>query len=160
VTRIRTILVPTDFSEPAAAALQYAQMLAGQFKSRLHLLHVVAWPYLYDPWGTQSMALRVADLLAGSEAAARRQLQTFVPKSGPLRGHVMTATATGVTVDQILRYVSAKHIDLVVMGTHGRGMVGRLVLGSVAGRLVQCSPVPVLTVHGRVRAATRRKRRG
>ena len=65
--RIERILVPTDFSAPAAAAWKYAQWLAGRFKSRIHLLHVVTLPYLYDPWGTESVALRMGDLLAQSE---------------------------------------------------------------------------------------------
>jgi nucleotide-binding universal stress UspA family protein len=157
-TRIRTILVPTDFSDPAAAAWRYAQVLARQFKSRIHVLHVVALPYLYDAWGTRGVTLRMGDLLAQSEAAALEQLQTFVPRTGPLARRVVAATAVGIPVEQILDYVSAKHVDLVVMGTHGRGVVGHLLLGSVAERLVQRSPVPVLTLHGPQPAARRRKR--
>lgn len=154
--RIRRILVPTDFSEPAAAAWRYAQALAGRFNSHIHLLHVVPLPYLYDAWGTEAIALRMGDLLAESEARARKQLQKSVPKTGPLAGRVVTAAATGITVEQILEYVSAQHIDLVVMGTHGRGTVGHLLLGSVAERLVRYSPVPVLTLHGHKQRRTRR----
>jgi nucleotide-binding universal stress UspA family protein len=157
---IRAILVPTDFSDPARAAYRYAQMLARQFHSRIHLLHVVALPYLYDAWGTEAVALRMADLLAQSENLANRSLQRLVPKAGPLAGRVTTATTTGITVDQILEYIAAKRVDLVVMGTHGRGAVGHLLLGSVAERLVQRSPVPVVTVHGTAtRPPARRRRR-
>ncbi|MFI5178118.1 MAG: universal stress protein [Vicinamibacterales bacterium] len=147
MTPIRTILVPTDFSAPASAAWQFAQGLAGPLKSRIHLLHVVATPYLYDAWGTEGIALRAAELLALSEDAARSELARLVPKAGSLRGRVVAATRTGLTVEQILEYVAANHIDLVVMGTHGRGPVGHLLLGSVAERVVQHSPVPVLTLH-------------
>lgn len=157
--RVRRILVPTDFSEPAGTAWRYAQFLAGQFKSRIHLLHVVALPYLYDAWGTETAALRMGDLLAESEAMALKQLQKSVPKTGPLAGRVVTATSTGITVEQILGYISAQHIDLVVMGTHGRGLVGHLLLGSVAERLVRHSPVPVLTVRGPQRGTKPRKSR-
>jgi nucleotide-binding universal stress UspA family protein len=159
--RIRRILVPTDFSEPAHAAWRYAQMLAGPFKSRIHLLHVVAVPYLSDGLGTETYAPRLAELLAGSEDAARKRLQKFVPRTGPFVGRVVAATATGITVEELLEYISTRHIDLVVMGTHGRGLVGHLLLGSVAERLVKRSPVPVLTVHGAKRtASSRRRRRG
>ena len=156
--RIERILVPTDFSAPAAAAWKYAQWLAGRFKAQLHLLHVVPLPYLYDAWGTEAVALRMGDLLAQSEAMARKQLQRSVPKSGPLAGRVVTAATTGITVEQILDYISARHIDLVVMGTHGRGLVGHVLLGSVAERLVQLCSVPVLTVHGPKRGTRPRKR--
>ena len=156
--RIERILVPTDFSAPAAAAWKYAQWLAGRFKSRIHLLHVVTLPYLYDPWGTESVALRMGDLLAQSEAMALKQLKKSVPTTGPLARRVVTATATGIPVEQILDYVSAQHIDLVVMGTHGRGLVGHVLLGSVAERLVQLCSVPVLTVHGPKPGTSPRKR--
>jgi nucleotide-binding universal stress UspA family protein len=91
----------------------------------------------------------MAELLAAAEGAARRGLARLVPHSGPLANRVVTASATGPTVDRILEYVSKNRIDLIVMGTHGRGAVGHLLLGSVAERVVQRSPVPVLTVHGR-----------
>jgi nucleotide-binding universal stress UspA family protein len=158
--RIRTILVPTDFSEAAGAALRYAQMLASQFKSRLHLLHVVSPPFLYDAWGTESAAMRMAEFAAQAETAARSQLATLAAGTGSGARRPVTATADGFPVDQILDYVAAHRIDLIVMGTHGRGMVGHLLLGSVAGRVVQRSPVPVLTVHGPApRAARPRARR-
>ena len=161
MTTIRTILVPTDFSEPADAAWRFAQMLASRLKSRIHLLYVVSTPYLYDAWGTEAVALRAAELSTIAENAARRQLRALVPRTGSLRTRVVTATRIGLTVEQILKYIADKHIDLVVMGTHGRGLVGHLLLGSVAERIVQHSPVPVITLHGdtsRAVPAARRRR--
>jgi len=161
MTTIRTILVPTDFSEPADAAWRFAQMLASRLKSRIHLLYVVYTPYLYDAWGTEAVALRAAELSTIAENAARRQLRALVPRTGSLRTRVVTATRIGLTVEQILKYIADKHIDLVVMGTHGRGLVGHLLLGSVAERIVQHSPVPVITLHGdtsRAVPAARRRR--
>jgi nucleotide-binding universal stress UspA family protein len=158
MTRIRTILVPTDFSEPAGAAWHYAQMFADRFKSRLHVLHVVSPPFLYDAWGTDTAALHTAELLTQFEGAARTQLQKLVAGTGRRARRVVAATATGLTVEEILEYISKHRIDLVVMGTHGRGMVGHLLLGSVAERVVQRSPVPVLTVHGAARTAARPRR--
>jgi len=157
MTPIRRILVPTDFSAPAEAALKYARMLAGRFESRIHLLHVVGLPYLYDAWGTETVALRMADLLAQQEELARKQLQALAPRSSVRSKELVLATAAGVTVDEILNYIATNKIDLVVMGTHGRGRVGHLLLGSVAERLVQRSPVPVVTVHGTAAAAKRKR---
>ena len=161
--RLRRILVPTDFSGPADRAWRYAQALARQSKGRVHLLHVVAQPYSYDAWGTEGVALHMGELLAKAEIAARSGLARLAPLSRSLAGRVVTATATGPTVDRILDYVSKHRIDLIVMGTHGRGAVGHLLLGSVAERVVRRSPVPVLTVHGksehtRLRSRTRAKR--
>jgi nucleotide-binding universal stress UspA family protein len=147
--RLRRILVPTDFSDPAERAWRYAQALAQESKGRVHLLHVVAEPYLYGAWGTEGAALQLGEMLAEAKKAAQRGLARLASRSRSLTGRVVTATATGPTVDRILEYVSRNGIDLIVMGTHGRGFVGHLLLGSVAERVVQRSPVPVLTVHGR-----------
>ena len=147
--RLRNILVPTDFSEPAVEAWRYAQAFARESKARIHLFHVVGEPYLYDAWGTEGAALRMGELLAEAERAAQHGLARLIPHSGPLARRVLTATATGPIVDRILDYVSENRINLIVMGTHGRGRVGHLLLGSVAERVVRRSPVPVLTVHGK-----------
>lgn len=140
---IRHILVPTDFSEPAQAALQYARSLAAEFGSDLHLLHIVPEPYIY-PWGTEVSTMPLVDLLTQSETQAAERLKTIAPSDVKTK----TATAIGTPVDRILQYIADEGIDLVVLGTHGRGAVGHLLLGSVAERVVRRSPVPVLTVKG------------
>jgi nucleotide-binding universal stress UspA family protein len=144
---IRQILVPTDFSEPADAALNYARALAEEFGSRLHIFHVVPEPYVY-PWGTEVSTLPLADLMAQSEALSNTRLAELIPAAEAPKGGVTTSTAIGTPVDCILDYIKNSNIDLVVMGTHGRGPVGHLLLGSVAERIVRRSAVPVLTVKG------------
>jgi nucleotide-binding universal stress UspA family protein len=159
MTRIRTILVPTDFSAPADAAWRYAQMLADKFKSRLHLLHVVSPPFVYDAWGTDAGTFNTTEMIALFEDQSRKQLQRIVAATSRRTKRVVTATETGLTVEQILEYIRKHRIDLVVIGTHGRGMVGHLLLGSVAERVMQHSPVPVLSVHGKAGRAKGAKRR-
>jgi universal stress protein A len=144
---IRRILVPTDFSEPADAALKYARTLAEEFGSVLHLLHVVPEPYVY-PWGTEISTMPLVDLLTQSETQASERLKELIDDTGAMKDKVKTATAIGTPVDRILKYIADEQIDMVVMGTHGRGAVGHLLLGSVAERMVRRSPVPVLTVKG------------
>ena len=145
--RIRHILVPTDFSEPAEAALQYARALAQEFESRLHLLHVVPEPYVY-PWGTELSTLPLAALLTQAEEAAKQRLAQLVGGLDGTSAGIDFSTAIGPPVDRILDYVGTHQIDLIVMGTHGRGMVGHLLLGSVVERVIRRAAVPVLTVHG------------
>lgn len=144
---IHRILVPTDFSEPANAALKWATTLAREFNSRLYLLHVVPEPYAY-PWGTELSTLPLNDILAQSEDAARQRLGELAAETQLPAAQVTTSAVVGTPVDQVLALVKDEQIDLVVLGTHGRGLVGHLLLGSVAERVVRRSPVPVLTVHG------------
>jgi nucleotide-binding universal stress UspA family protein len=144
---IHRILVPTDFSEPAHAAMKWASTLAREFDSQLYLLHVVPEPYAY-PWGTELSTLPLNDILAQSEEAARERLAQLAAETTLPAERIVTRAVVGTPVDQVLALVKDERIDLVVLGTHGRGLVGHLLLGSVAERVVRRSPVPVLTVHG------------
>jgi len=155
---IDNILVPTDFGEPADAAIQYARALAAEFASRVHLVHVVPEPVAY-PWGTELSTFSLANILSESEAGAIERLQTFASSLGLPADRVVTHAAVGRPVDKILDYIGGQRIDLVVMGTHGRGAVGHLLVGSVAERIVRHSPVPVLTVHSAPAAAAERAAR-
>ena len=153
---IKRILVPTDFSEPAAAAVKWATTLALEFDGQLYLLHVVPEPYMY-PWGTELSTFPVSDILTQSERAAEQHLLRLADAAGMPKTRVVTRSVIGTPVDQILTVIAQDKIDLVVLGTHGRGMVGHLLLGSVAERVVRRSPVPVLTVHGDARNAELKK---
>jgi nucleotide-binding universal stress UspA family protein len=155
--RLRTILVPTDFGPSSNEALKYAKVLAERFHARLHLLHVVSVPYLYDAWGTEAIAMQAVNLQNQLDRDARRQLNALVPRSGPLAKRVTTSIADGATVESLLDCIRAKHIDLVVMGTHGRSPMGHVLLGSVAERIVRHSPVPVLTMHEATAKTPRRR---
>ncbi|HEX5215653.1 MAG TPA: universal stress protein [Vicinamibacterales bacterium] len=144
--QVRAILVPTDFSGPATAAWEHAQWLATQLRSRIHLLHVVS-PAPFDGMSDEAAGMQLGAIFRNAEQYAREQLQTMIPARGPLAKRVIVATASGPTVDGILHYAAANDIDLIVIGTHGRGAVGHLLLGSVAERCLQRATLPVLTVH-------------
>ena len=144
---IRDILVPTDFSEPAEAALDFAKALANEFGSRIHLFHVVATPQV--GWAAEGSTYSWPTLLADLETEGRTYLERLVPATDPLASRITCATAIGSPVDEILTYATDHHIDMIVMGTHGRGLMGHMFLGSVAERVVRRATVPVLTVHGK-----------
>jgi nucleotide-binding universal stress UspA family protein len=82
------------------------------------------------------------------EAEARLQLEKVAESTGLRTDHVVLATAWGDPADEILKYAREHAVDLVVCGTHGRRGVDRLIMGSVAERVLRLAPCPVLTVHG------------
>ncbi|MEO6665546.1 MAG: universal stress protein, partial [Nitrospiria bacterium] len=138
---LRTILVPTDFSACSLRAMRYALALAEGFSARVIALHVMERPaYGFDvsPLGIQDnpdTTLLVAELM---EDWIRR-----VTRHGIEVGwHI----EIGVPVEEIRSAVERHHVDLVVMGTHGRTGLAHAWLGSVAERVVQRSPCPVLTL--------------
>ena len=143
---IREILVPTDFSDTAEAALAYAKELAAKFGSRLHLLHVVATPQA--GWAGDGTVSSWPALLADLEDDARQRLNQIASSAEPSTAPVCLETIVGIPVASILDYAQTHHIDLIVMGTHGRGFMGHVLLGSVAERVVRLAQIPVLTVHG------------
>lgn len=146
--RIRTILVPTDFGPSSRAAWNYAQEIAIRFNSKLHVVHVLTPPpFVEDPLGADRLAMQLADLLKESARDVERALSRLVARPA-LERRVVRRMVTGKPVDEILRYVRAHRIDLVVMGTHGRGPIKHVLLGSVAERVVRHCPVPVVTLHG------------
>jgi nucleotide-binding universal stress UspA family protein len=141
---LKSILVPTDFSECGDAAVKYGRELAEHFGAELHLLHVVEDPYRYAS-GVESIPLTGYDFVERWQQTARETLRKSVPEieaPGP-----SISCPVGVPVDEIVRYAREHQTGLIVMGTHGRGAVAHVFLGSVAERVVRKSPCPVLTVH-------------
>jgi len=117
------ILVATDFSDGAETAFDVAVQYARALHARLHLFHVF--------WAGE---VEVTQLLA--DAAAR---------AGP-DVSVTVAGAGGDPAEQILLYATGHSIDLIVVGTHGRTGASRVLLGSVAERVVRGARCPVLVV--------------
>ena len=147
MTGITRILVPTDFSATADAALDYAFMLADRFGASLQLLHVLDDPFVADGMAaeayiTEAPVLRTAMLHEAQEKLAHRanRRQSGIPR-------IDTEVLFGHGARTIAEYAADTKVDLIVMGTHGRTGVAHLLLGSVAERLVRTAPCPVLTIR-------------
>ncbi len=144
--RIRTILVPTDFSADAEPAIEAAlDLLAGvEEPGRLILLHAYHLPYEYTVYGTIPTSF---DFRQDAGSAAETRLQELAE---PLRSQglaVDTLTCEGYPPEVIVAEAEAQGADLVSMGTHGRSGLAHLVMGSTAERVVKHAPCPVLTVR-------------
>ena len=142
----KRILVPTDFSEPSDAAFAYAKELAEAFDASIHLLTVVEDP-LSQPWALESYGTSLADVLEDFKANARKHLEQALPDADRMKYKAELVTAVGLPFTQIVKYATAHHVDLIVIGTHGRGGFAHAILGSVAERVVRFAPCPVLTVR-------------
>jgi nucleotide-binding universal stress UspA family protein len=141
---LKRILVPTDFSQCSDAAVRYARALAEAFQASLHLLHVVQDPYT-QPWAAEAFPAPLGEMLGQWEEQARLRLGTLVGEQE--RATTTTATVVGSPFFEIVRYAAEQQIDLIVIGTHGRGPIGHMLLGSVAEKVVRKAPCPVLTVR-------------
>jgi nucleotide-binding universal stress UspA family protein len=141
------ILHPTDFSESADRAQHRAVGLARGLGAELVLLHVTAdLPPLYHQgfWGLTDAAAVVEEQRKWASDTLQSRIATIVSEGVPARAKVVA----GIPVDEIVRAATEDGVDFIVMGTHGRGGLDRMLLGSVADRVIRLAPCPVMTVRG------------
>ena len=143
------ILVPTDFSAPSAAALAAAKDLAARFGASLHLVHVLEDPYAVAAYSADALGYLPPGIKDAWQHEAEKQLNAlFTPAE---RAQFMATTTVlfgGSTAREIVEHAQNNLIDLIVMGTHGRGGMAHLLLGSVTERVVRAATCPVLTMRG------------
>jgi nucleotide-binding universal stress UspA family protein len=139
----KQILVPTDLSEGAEQALDYACELARTLGAQVHLLNVVGIPSMGVPeLGVAVTSSMIDQMVVDSQAAVERLSKT---RCDAKLGQVMVRT--GDARDVINQTAKELGIDLIVMGTHGRRGISRALLGSVAETIVRSAPCAVLTVR-------------
>ena len=160
---MRHLLVPTDFSKTATTALSYAVALCQDLQGRITLLHVTHTEKLneslmgLDALQYLSSALELPSTAGGFapsfdmeelKKVAKQKLEECVES---IRDQVSieTAFAEGRPSVKIVEYARDHDVDMIVMGTHGRGSVAQFFLGSVAENVVRSAACPVVTVRGK-----------
>ncbi len=141
---IQTILVPTDFSELATEAVDFAFVMSKQMKLRMIFLYVDEWPDQSDttaPLHNEYGAYKKEDAGALLSALVRRA------KNLGLEGS--TEVVDGVPFLEIIRTARKRNADLIVIGTHGRSGLPQTIIGSEAERIIRESTCPVLTVKSK-----------
>jgi nucleotide-binding universal stress UspA family protein len=142
VETFKHILVPTDFGDCADHALDVAVALAKSLNAKLTLLHVCELPVSAYAMYAQGLYFPMDSL----EAAAAKALESATVRLKERHPGAESALRSGTAVDQLLATQAEIGADLIVMGTHGRRGVSRMLLGSVAEKTVRLATVPVLTV--------------
>ncbi len=130
------LLVPVDFSPAGAEALAYARALATRAGAELELLHVVDAAAVDGVLGPADPAV-----WSGALQAARRRVD------GLRRPDELATVLEGRPADVIADHALARRSDLIVVGSHGRSGLERLLIGSVAEQVVRTAPCPVLVVR-------------
>ena len=146
--RTRTILHPTDFSPASRAAFARAVAEARTNKAELLIVHVLSpvTPFVGDEYMSPQTYTEVQRSM---QAYGQKQLDRLVAKAKTAGARVRSLLLEGTTADAIVRTARSKRADVIVMGTHGRTGLGRLLMGSVAQRVVGTASCPVLTVRGK-----------
>lgn len=143
--QIRKILFPTDFSACSDAALDALIALASQMNATVTALHVVHVPEQFGPyeaWVYDRLEVERA-IVKETQAHLEKYVKEKIPSSITSDWRVLT----GPPDLEIAAFAKSGGYDLVVMGTHGRGGMSHLLIGSVAEKIVRRCPCPVLTVR-------------
>ncbi|KAB2881281.1 universal stress protein [bacterium] len=148
---IKNIVVPTDFSEAASHALDYALSLAKTFQAKIYLMHVFE-PIVYYSDAPMGMP-DLIELEQNVRGVAEQSLQSILDKQ--IKEHetefgaipVETILAQGKPFIEIIQTAKEKNADLIVLSTHGRSALEHILLGSVTEKVVRKAHCPVLTIR-------------
>ena len=152
---IESILCPVDFSEFSTRAYDYAHSLARHYDAKLFVLHVVR-SIAIDPGFASSdpgfISSTIDKLYTQETANAKERVADLVKKQagGPVQSELVVQL--GFAADSILAFAKEQDADLIVMGTHGRRGLDRLIMGSTTERVLRTSRCPVLAVHAPARS--------
>jgi len=143
VTEYDDVLVPTDGSDAAEAAVDHGIAVADAFDATLHAFHVVDLSAMTTGSGVEPPTQQLERYTEAGEAA----VDAVADRAREAGLDAVTSVEHGFPSADLLDYVDEAGVDLVAMGTHGRTGIDRVLLGSTTERILSRSPVPVLAVH-------------
>jgi len=147
MVEFKKILFPVDLSAVYSPGLvEHVLTMANKFSAELHVLHVVR---AYGPYygGDYIPSPRIEAYQFELIGEVQKKLEAFVAEHMGGYTPLRMAVISGHTAREILKYIADNNISLVIMGTHGRRGLDKVIFGSVAQRVVQSSPVPVVTLN-------------
>jgi nucleotide-binding universal stress UspA family protein len=146
---MKNVLVATDFSPVSESALTYGRELARTFGATLHVLHVVDNLNAHLSYGEAAIVgFEPPGLQAQLEAAARKQLDRVVTETDRRELNAVPVLRVNYkAAPEICEYAKEAAIDVIVIGATGRGALDRMLMGSVAEKVIRHAPCPVLAVR-------------
>lgn len=141
--QLRKILVPTDFSESARHALTYAISFAREYAAEVTLLHVVE--DVAVSYASDLFPVPMAEVFNEISAYARKELGALASEVRARGVEVREVLVQGKPAAEILRVAREETFDMIILGTHGKGVLDQALFGSTTERVVRKAPCPVLT---------------
>ncbi len=143
MVKIKNILCPVDFSEISSKVAAYSQTLSRVLDADVRVIYVVPG---FDQYGTLTKLVFGKSMLSEIVTGAEKAMDTFIRDNFSME-NVTAEVLQGYVPEEILNYAEKEGIDLIIMGTHGRMGVDRIVFGSVAEKVVKTSKTPVVTIR-------------
>jgi len=145
VIQLKKVLVPTDFSDSAKHAFSYGVSFAREYHAELILLHVVE--NLTVGYASDLFPVPMAEVFQEISGYARAELAKLAAEAKQKGAAVSELVVQGKPSAEIVRYAAENEVDMIVLGTHGKGMLDQALFGSTTERVVRRAPCPVLTVR-------------
>jgi len=145
VIRLKKVLVPTDFSESARHAFTYGVSFAREYKADLVLLHVVE--NLTVGYASDLFPVPMAEVFQEISGYAKAELARLGEEARGRGVTVQELVVQGKPSVEIIRFAAENQVDMIVLGTHGKGVLDQALFGSTTERVVRRAPCPVLTVR-------------
>ncbi len=142
---IKNILFPTDFSDGSAQALAYAVDMAKRYGAKLHVVHIIYDVAKATGWYVPHVS--VNQMYDEIKQGAQKEIERFGVEELSGLKDIERSVITGVPHEEIINFVKKNKIDMIIMGTHGRKGIDRILFGSTAAQVVRFAPCPVLTVR-------------
>jgi nucleotide-binding universal stress UspA family protein len=147
MVKINKIMCAVDFSEISPKVASYAELLARTFKASLWVVYANPGLTEYVSYHVPSTPIdKLEKIVAEISAQAEKDMDVFVRENFS-NIKVRSKILSGFAPDQILKFARDEDIDLIVMGTHGRRGINKVLFGSVADRVVKTAPIPVMTIR-------------
>jgi nucleotide-binding universal stress UspA family protein len=145
VIKLKKVLVPTDFSDSAHHAFSYGVSFAREYEAELVLLHVVE--NLTVGYASDLFPVPMAEVFQEISGYAKAELAKLAEEAKQKGVAVSELVAQGKPSAEIIRHAAENAVDMIVLGTHGKGMLDQALFGSTTERVVRRAPCPVLTVR-------------
>jgi nucleotide-binding universal stress UspA family protein len=145
VIKLKKVLVPTDFSDSARHAFSYGVSFAREYGAELVLLHVVE--NLTVGYASDLFPVPMAEVFQEISGYAKTELAKLAAEARQKGVAVSEVVAQGKPSAEIIRHAAENGVDMIVLGTHGKGMLDQALFGSTTERVVRRAPCPVLTVR-------------
>jgi nucleotide-binding universal stress UspA family protein len=143
--KVNKVLFPVDLSEVSPKIVPQVQMMVGQFNAQIHLVYVAET--LEYSAGVYGPVVGGRDFEEDLVKSAEKGLEDFERQHFSGYSNTVRAVLRGDPAEELLNYIEAHKIDMVIMGTHGRKGLDKIIFGSVADHVVKNASVPVLTVN-------------
>ena len=141
----KKILFPVDLSESSEKILPYVQAVAKKFEAKIHILFAARVFEYFTSIHVPHPSINKFEkkIIEGAE----KKLYEFIDQHFKEYPGTKTVVVAGDASEEIINYAESQGIDLIIMGTHGRKGLDKVIFGSVAERVVKTAPVPVLVVN-------------